>query len=471
MKKNHFSSIFLTNKIHDFFIMYIVLILPLLFLLQQTIKAQSQNVRFERITINDGLSQGSIRCIHQDKNGFLWFATQDGLNRYDGYSFTIFRKEIYNPSSLSSNNINCIDEDNEGNLWIGTAEGINKLLIKNQKFISYMPPKNERNSSYSNLVYCIYVSRKDNIVWFGSRQGLYELNAKTGKMNLYQASDWYKIDGSVNCILGYDDNTLFVGNSRGILYKFDKTKKTFQQIIYKQQRETQGDKGITSLIKDFENNIWIGTFDGLHKYNPVQKTFWEFGPEEGNENTLLGNSIMDLEFDKENNIWISVLNSGISKYNFQTNSFTNYYKETDEFKPENVISKLFVDKSGILWLGTNGYGILKLNPYLNNFTLYSKSKGNISFQSIRSFYKDNNGNLWVGGYGGVDKIELSTGIYKNIGDIYKNKNGFSNSSVYVLGEDKDFPNRILWAGTEGGGLNKFDIQKGIVEKAPLNNLF
>ncbi len=469
MEKKHFSTK-IPIKVREFFVMCL-LIIPLFVFIQWRVLAQPQNARFEKITINDGLSQGSIRDIHQDKNGFLWFATQDGLNRYDGYSFKIFRKETYNPNSLSSNNIYCIDEDDEGNLWIGTADGLSKFSIKDRKFTTYSPNNDLQKSNYSNLILSIYISNKDKIVWFGSRQGLYELNTTTGKMNLYQTIDWNKTDGSINCILGFDNNTIFVGNSRGILYKFDKTIKTFTQIDYKSERKVIGHVGITSLIKDNENNIWIGTFHGLFKYNPDQKSYREFLPEAGNSNTIPGLSIMDIEFDKENNLWISVLNSGISKYDVKTDSFTNYSKETDEFKPENVISKLFVDKSGILWLGTNGYGILKLNPYLNNFTLYSKRKNNLSFQSIRSFYKDNIGNLWVGGYGGIDKINLTTGNYENIGDVSKNKNGFTNSSIYILEEDKDFPGKILWVGTEGGDLNKLDLQTGIVDRTPFKNLW
>ncbi len=471
MKKNHFSSIFLTNKVHDFFIMYMILVLQLFVLSQLSINAQPQNARFEKITINDGLSQGSIRSIHQDSKGFLWFGTQDGLNRYDGFSFKIFRKEINNANSLVSNNITCIDEDKDGNLWIGTADGLSKLCTNSYNFQTYKLPAVSQYEKYSNVVHSVYASHKSNIVWFCGRQGLFELNPKTGAINLYQNNDWDLIDGNLYRMMSYDDNTLYLGNSRGMLYKFDIKTKKFQEVVYRPINKLAAHKGITSILKDFNNNLWIGTYDGLFKYNPTQNKYLEFRPESGSQSSLPGNSILDLELDSKNNLWISVLNNGISKYNISSNTFTNYNKETDEFKSNSILSKLFVDKSGILWIGTNGYGILKLNPFLNNFVHFHKNKNNTSLQSIRTFYQDDSGYLWVGGYGGLNKINLLTGEYKLWGEVNETKNGFINSSIYVVAEDKNFPNKILWVGTEGGDLNKLDIETGEIEKAPFNNLW
>jgi len=194
-----------TTRLKTLSIFYILLVSYLL--IPKNIFTQGNNLRFESITINDGLSQGTIRCILHDSKGFMWFGTQDGLNRYDGHSFKIFRNEINNPNSISSNNTTCIDEDVDGNLWVGTLNGVNKFERNSYRFVQYFSSKEIHDDKFSNTIYSILASKTDPVIWYSNRQGLFELNYRTGKSTRYQYNEWNKKDGNINKIFQYDKNT------------------------------------------------------------------------------------------------------------------------------------------------------------------------------------------------------------------------------------------------------------------------
>jgi signal transduction histidine kinase/ligand-binding sensor domain-containing protein len=436
----------------------------------ENIFAQENNLRFESITINDGLSQGTIRCILHDSKGFMWFGTQDGLNRYDGYSFKIFRNEINSPYSISGNYITCIDEDIHGNLWIGTLNGLNKFERNSYRFIKYSPSKETHDDAFSNTIYSVLTSKTDQIIWYSNRQGLFELNYKTGKSTRYQYNEWNKKDGNINKIFQYDKNTLLLVVSLGVIYKFDINTKKFEVVPFRSEKNIKRTHNIITVVKDSKSNIWVASYEGLYKYNLNTHESVAYHPSSTNKNSLMGDVIMSLAIDKNDVLWMSMMNYGLARLDINTNTITNYYKDNPDFKPTSSIINLFLDKSGILWLGTNGYGINKLNPYINNFSFYTKGKDGLEFSSIRTFTQDKNQNLYVGGYGGINKINLPTGKISYLKDIVKQNLNSINTSIYVLEIDKDNPNKYLWMGTEGGGLFKLDIQTGALDNKPFDDL-
>jgi signal transduction histidine kinase/ligand-binding sensor domain-containing protein len=449
-------------------IFYVLLVLYIF--IPKNIFAQENNIRFESITINDGLSQGTIRCILHDSKGFMWFGTQDGLNRYDGNAFKIFRNEINNPYSISSNNTTCIDEDIEGNLWVGTLNGLNKFERDTYKFIQYSFSKKTHDDKFSNTIYSLLTSKTDHTIWYSNRQGLFELNYKTGKSTRYQYNEWNKKDGYINKIFQYDKNTLLLVVCFGVIYKFDIDSKKFEVVPFRSEKDIKRNHYINAVVKDSKFNIWVASYEGLYKYNLKTHESAVYHPSSTDKNSLMDDVIMSLVIDSNDILWMSMMNYGLSRLDINTNTITNYFKDNPDFKPNNMIISLFLDKSGILWLGTNGYGISKLNPYINNFSFYTKGKEGLSFASIRSFYQDKNENLYIGGYGGINKINLSTGKYSYLKDIVKTNLNSLNTSIYVIEGDKDYPNKYLWLGTEGGGLYKLDIPTGTLDDKPFNDL-
>ncbi|MCK5075167.1 MAG: hybrid sensor histidine kinase/response regulator, partial [Calditrichia bacterium] len=138
------------------------------------------NIRFEHLTSSDGLSGGTVLSIYQDRRGFMWFGSMDGLNKYDGYTITIYRHDISDSNSISSNEIYAINEDNNGNLWLGTKNGLNKYLYAQNRFITYLPDSNKTKSMSSNTILTIYKDTMDNnnIFWLGTLNGLFKLDYK-----------------------------------------------------------------------------------------------------------------------------------------------------------------------------------------------------------------------------------------------------------------------------------------------------
>jgi signal transduction histidine kinase/ligand-binding sensor domain-containing protein len=431
-------------------------------------QAQNNFTRFESLTINDGLSQGSIKCMLNDSQGFVWFGTQDGLNRFDGYSFKIFRREVTNPNSISNNNISSLAEDSEGNIWIGTSNGLNKLIPSINKFQSFATLQ-ILNDRYSNTVYSV-LTCKNNIVWFSTNDGLFELNSKTGKINKYRYEGWNQnsSDGAICKIIKYNENTIIVGAFNGSLFKFDTKTKTFQKIIYRNEKLTYQSTYLSSIVKDSLGNIWIGSYSGLFKYNLASNQSTAYSINIG-ANSLMGDVVTNLVLDKNDNLWISLRNYGLSKLNIRQNSITNIAANSLDPKAPHIgeIFTMMLDKSEILWLGTNGYGVYKFNPYVNNFLFYTQSEDGMSLPSIRTFYEFGEGKLLIGGYGGMNQLDLKSGKFKNL----DSPGGIGKSPAYIFEGDKEMPEKILWVGTEGDGVYKYDLETGTFDKRPFGNIW
>ena len=448
-------------------------ILLFLFSIYAVPQAQIQNARFEHLTINDGLSQGSIKCILRDHRGFMWFGTQDGLNRYDGYSFKVYRHEIGDSSSISSNNIPCMAEDLNGDLWIGTSNGLNKFDRKQNRFIRFNTSKFFQGEKYSDWINSIWVSRTTDYVWFSTNGGLFRLNKKTFEIKKYfPPYTENSRDDYVLVIFAYDEDRLFLGTINGDAFEFNPQKNVFTKINFKFRRYSNSLRAVSSFAKDKNNNLWIGTHDGLFKYELVTKKVEAYYEDPSNTNSLMGNLVTALAI-KDDILWIAASDFGLDRFDIKTKVFTSF--KNDKSNPFslnlNVLMSLYMDPNGILWVGTSGSGIDKYNPFLNNFILYTQRENGLSIKSIRSFYEDRKDNLWVGGYGGINKINKQRNHYTYFTDSPKSKFGLTNAAVYTIAEDKDNPEKVLWVGTEGSGINMLDMETNLVYKNPLGDFW
>ena len=364
----------------------------------------NENINFKNISIRDGLSQSTAEVIFQDSRGYIWIGTADGLNRYDGYDFKMYKYSADSQNSLTSNSIVDINEDRYGNIWVGTPTGLNKI------------------------------------------------NMSTGNITNYtQGGNFY-----ITQILITNDNKIVVGTTDG-LNIYDEKNDKFIRVLGEENDLTS--QFIYSLDVDNEGNIWIGTTDGLDKISKDFKKIKQYKNNE--ENSICDSSVYNILYN-QGYIWIGTSNSGLIKLDIK-NDTTKQYKNNikdDKSICNNYIRALFIDSNNVLWVGTDN-GLAKYNEIEDNFFIYKNStydQNSLSSNTVLSIIEDNSGLIWVGTESGVSIFDSTNKI-----EYYKsepfNENSLKSNFIYGIYEDK---NGILWVGSSSDGISLINRENGTV---------
>ncbi|NOZ35403.1 MAG: SpoIIE family protein phosphatase [Chlorobi bacterium] len=415
-------------------------ILFLFLLASEILTAQNKSLNVRHYSISDGLSQSFTTDICQDKLGYIWIGTQDGLNRFDGYKFKIFRQNPANKYSISDNYIVDLFASEDSLLWIVNNSGLEVYNYKTNRFKSILKNKQSKYSTYSTNIKAVTVDKKG-IVWLRTIQSIIEYNPR--KNNFFE----YKIypeninsGGGVFDIykLADDSENLWTGSSNGLV-KFNKQAKKFT--TYKYNKKDTTDNNIYTIFIENNNKIWAGSKDKLFLFNTKNETFSEYKTKINLE------QIQSIYVDK-NNIAIGTVN-GIY-YSSPGNTLHKLNLEDyiyDEIKIGNV-SNIFKDSSNILWVSTD-FGIFKINSKKTNFELYRKDKNNklnFSSNTIYSVYHDiKTDAIWFGTRGfGLNLFYRKSG---RVLHFNKDNSNIPDNNIYCIVKG---PNRNLWIGTNNG---------------------
>lgn len=406
-----------------------------------------QNLRFERISVEHGLSHSTVNCILQGSKGFMWFGTDDGLNKYDGYSFTVYKNDPDDPRSLSHNQVWSLFEDSSGVLWVGTyGGGLNRF---------------DRDSAPG---------------------------AGVGQFARYDADDFQNVTDEpeefrnvIAAIGEHPTGVLWIATYGGGLVKFDLDTETFTSYAPDPaDQKYWGHEWISAMLVDRSGNVWIGTHsEGLDRFDPTtgQITSYRHNP---NDPDGLGHDwIRDIIQDRSGQIWIGTYGGGLERFDPETESFTHYrHDPADPHSLSNdYIWSIVEDSGGILWIGTYGGGLdaLVLSPALSGVEgevegFDPKSKTSVHFHHdstdphslssdrIRSIYQSQSGLLWVGTQGGgVNKSDPASGRFTHYRGDTDDPQRPSDYQVLALHEDE---HGVLWIGTAGGGLDALDRETG-----------
>jgi len=423
----------------------------LLFFYILKINAQ-ESIRFERITIRDGLSQNTITCILQDRMGYLWIGTLDGLNKYNGLDFEVYKNEIDNPRSLQSNLISALFEDSEGNLWVGTRKGLHFFNKAREEFILIVDSAlNPNGNRVTNII-----EDKNKQLWISYEgNGIAKLDLKEDKKQL---KSYVHVPNYANSLpnnniyaLFYDKNLLWIGAEVPQLISFDTEKEQFQNYPYPVFSK-EGD-ALLHIASDDKGQMWIGTAtNGIFMFNDRKKEFLPFH----SENPLLkGYGIEQIFHLPNGDMWIATQGNGLIKYDKAKDLFATY--QFDATNPtslsNNDVNVLFKDKSGLLWIGTYNGGLNKYNPNKSRFKHYQKEANNpnsLSANSMRGIFEDTKGRLWVGTtLGGLNMIDRQTGKFT----LFSTQSPFriSEDRINMITEDKE---GNIWVSTLNKGLDK-----------------
>ncbi|NQZ09667.1 MAG: response regulator [Algicola sp.] len=442
--------------------MRLVIIILLLFY-AMNVTAITPAVRFEHLSINEGLSQNSVVGIVQDNQGFLWFGTEDGLNRYDGYQFKLFRHDLQDPHSLSSNYITTIFKDRDGQLWIGTrGGGLNRFDPQTQRFVRYVHIDNDPHSLSHNHVTAIAQDARG-ILWVGTRNaGLNAFDKNKGRFKQlkHNSKDANSLaNNSITSLLTDSKGTLWIGMHGG-LDGFDVDSRRFMHFKHDpSQPNSLNHDVVYSLFEDSKGQLWVGTYAGLGLLDAKTRQFSWFTHQTDDLNSLNANYVTAINEDLRGQLWVGTNLDGLNRFDRQRRHVSHYVHQPSErySLSDNVVRTIYLDSNGLLWIGTNGGGVNKLNTDNQDFGHFKQRVSDprsLNHNVVMSIYEDSKQTLWVGTYGGgINKLDKHGSGFEHIRHNPDNANSLSHDSVWAVAEDASGK---MWFGTNGGGLNLYD---------------
>jgi len=411
--------------------------------------SQKKYINFEYLQTR-GLSQNTVYCILKDHSGFMWFGTQSGLNKFDGYKFTVYTHRTNDPKSIGSNNIVSLCEDREGNLWIATTlGGISLYNPQTESFTNYTEKQNDLASLSSSEARLIYEDRKGNI-WVGTPEGLNLFNKKTKKFTRYTANVRDNESLSSSRILSvYEDSkgNFWVGTENGLNLMDRKTGKCKQYLHDPFEKKSIANNYVNKIFEDSYDNLWLGTNAGLELFDSNTKTFSHFGSNYTNNKAKENAGLINAIVQDENFLWIGT--KALSLFDINKKTYVDYIDGShtkNEVKDFEIYS-LLLDNNNILWAGTSSSGIYQYDKNLAHFSDFKLGHKNSRYNTIWSLAEDQKGNIYIGMDAGLSYFNRLDNSFTNHIHQSKNKNSISGPALAVL---KTRENNDLWVGTNNG---------------------
>lgn len=357
-----------------------------------------EQITFSYISINEGLSQSTVFSIDQDKRGNMWFATYDGVNKYDGYAFTVYQHNEDDPNSIANDISRIVKTDSQGRIWIGTRDGLSRYDEEKDIFQNFFYEKKGKHLQVNGIEEIspeqLLISTPEGLIMFDIKESKFIDDSFSTAMHKTIASTLYR-----------QGDLIYIGTPTDGLYNYSITQKTFEKVI-----PILGTKQIQAILQQSPTRIWVATEGaGLFLINPKTKEIKNYLHSPSNPKSISSNYIRSLAMDSQNRLWIGTFND------------LNIYHE-----------------------GTDSFASYSSNPVEN---------GSLSQRSVRSIFMDSQGGMWLGTYfGGLNYYHPIRNRFKNIRNI-PYKNSLSDNVVSCIVEDKD---KNLWIGTNDGGLNLYN---------------
>jgi signal transduction histidine kinase/ligand-binding sensor domain-containing protein/DNA-binding response OmpR family regulator len=454
-----------------FFLRYVLSLAVTSFSL--SLLGQNKPLRFEHITVEDGLAQSTIHGIVQDKYGFLWFGTWEGLCRYDGIKFTVYRNDPSNPNTLNNNRILLLMKDSSKVMWVATFDSstLCRYNYETDDFTRF-PRSKVKPYISKRLVRAINLARNNitngKLTWKVNALDhlLSQTDNRTGNQIVYHTDPmnrWSLTDDDVSDIYMDNNDILWVGTTNGGINKAYTKSKPFKYLHHTISYNSLINNIIRAVCEDQQGNLWIGTnTKGITRIDRKNNVYTHFQKSENEQNGgLISNSIRKIYCDRFGFMWIGTKN-GLDRYDPKNNRFYHYSTETKSKIPHNYVYWVMEDHCGYLWIATWN-GIAKYNRKTDRFLAYDP-KTTLKHSNTRVIIEDKNNNLWVATEGGgitEMKRDSSAGFAEKLTPVHHymhditNNNSLINSSVYAFMQDED---GIFWAGTSGG-ISRFDVKK------------
>ncbi len=434
---------------------------PLAHLAPQTFAlpvVDGKNIRFTRLSTEDGLSQTKISQIVQDDQGFMWLGSQNGLNRYDGYKFKVFKHEPGRANSLSGVFVSSLFKDRSNALWIGCDEFLDRFDPVTETFTHYFIDTRDKQGG---TVPVTHISQDHaGILWLATSRGLFRFDASTGRTIRYRhdPNDPFSLSSDAIKSTGEDNTGAFwVATSEGIdAFDRDKGKVALHIPLH--------ETGEMSFHQDRSGLFWIihVAGDGLAVYDRKTNSLTRYSFHPRNVSQTAPNGIMAMLEDRNGTMWFGTMTDGLLKFDPQGRRFIRYHNDPANLESlaENGVLALDQDREGNIWAGVGGMGLVHFSPEPLPFRRYRHDFGNPDRRSepfVGAIYVDRRGILWIGTREALNRIDRDTGQSTS----YHIAGPGEASDVIAINEDRS---GNLWVGTFNHGLYRLDPQTGHVKK-------
>lgn len=486
-----------------------------LFFIIPSLTAQHDVKDFNHISTSDKFTLNSVTAITQDRNGFMWFGTRNGLLRYDGIDLKFIKRKLPKKPGKNVNDINAVHIDQKGNIWMATSFGLsvyypetdsienfptldptgawpssniitsvletssgeiwfgsyNGLNIYDpvkKMFTRVFADEKVLTSISSNYINALYQS-KDGTIWVGTDSGL---NRFTGSKNdkfifeIFQhdpSKPSSVIDNYINVMLEDKLGNLWVGTQSGLDY-FEKSSKKFIHFS-KQQENVLTSEVIRALTIDKSNRLWVGTYDGINiideqevvqhvKHDPKTKT------------SLLDNKIRALFTDRNGTVWIGTYYGGINYWDERQLNFTKIEEGNGSKLGARVVSSILEDEGGKIYFGTEGAGISIYDSKTDQYQYLNKLKNGLEIGTVKTLFLEGRDDIWIGTFNhGLIHLNLKTNVCRQFLEQPDDEESISSDRVLSIAEGSS---ENLWIGTLVGGLNLYDPNKGTFKQIKAN---
>ena len=407
--------------------------------------AAQKTIVFDRIGTDDGLSQALATSVVQDDLGYVWIGTQEGLNRFDGFSFKHFYHQQDNPASLRHERIWSLYSDSRGRLWVGTDAGLNLYSSSTEDFL----PIDLRHDEQGEPPVYALLEDGSGQIWVGTADGLYSISQNLNELVVTEHSEWGVNFGVRAIAVSQDGQSLWLGSDVNGLYEYK-----IESDLVAWYSDITGlpildDLKVRELIYDQEGQLWIATFDGgVSRLDVERETVQRFTIDRRNPRALGSSRVRTLLRDNNDDIWVGS-DFGLHLWDGE-DGFTRF--ENDLTNPrslsDNSVHSLYQDEGGVVWVGTF-HGISKWNANVSTFPLFKRPtevSTELSSTNVTSFAEDSSSNIWVGTLSGLmkwdsEEKELSYSSADELGLL-----DFRVMSLASRGEE-------LWVGTVSEGVN------------------
>lgn len=424
-------------------------------------------IRFEQLALKDGLSQNTCQALWQDRQGYMWVGTQDGLNRYDGYTFTVFRHDPADPNSLGFNEVTALAEDAEGVLWIGTpGEGVDRYDARTGKFTHYRHNANDPTSLSDNEVTVIFQDRSGRM-WIGTQGGLNRFEPAAKNFTHYHfdpaAADSLSSE-NISALAESADGRLWVGTHGLGLNRLKPETGEVERYLHLSTRENSvASNNIAGLYEDASGGLWIATGGdnlpgaGLDRLDIKTGQFIHYQTDPNAAHSLSSNTLSGLYADAAGTLWVGTTEAGLDRMDLQTPGYFLHYQQ-DIYNPYslsgNSVRSLYADRSGVVWVGTTEAGLNRFNRQTQQFALYQNSLTDlhsVTAGQVSAFLEDNHGQVWVGIQGGgVDVYYPYAGVFTHHRHNPENPDSLGSNMVNDVYQDRE---GRIWIATQWGGLS------------------
>jgi signal transduction histidine kinase/ligand-binding sensor domain-containing protein/ActR/RegA family two-component response regulator len=429
------------------------------------VRSQTLHLSFEHIGTINGLSHSNVLCTLQDSRGFMWFGTREGVDRYDGYNFTVFKNKAGDDKGLANNVVNAIVEDARGYLWIGTwGGGLDRYDRKTNTFIHYKHDPNNPTSLSSNLVLCLLRDSKG-AIWVGTEDGGLNRMDSSNPGHFYHYEHQNGVPRSVasNVIKSlYEDkdHRIWVGTVGGGLDNFQPPTNDFKHYAHDGRVPNSiRSNAVSALFEDSRGRFWVGTYSGLELFDRAAATFELYGKThrvtaDGTPSIgIMNNMILTIQEDGDHNLWVGMENDGLVI--FDTTGIMHHYLHDDVDASSigtNSLYGAYRDSKNNMWMGSFSGGVEFVNSDTRRFALYrhNSSPYSLSDNHILRIYEDSHNNMWIGtDGGGANLFDRKTDRFTHYGHVAGNSRSICGDYILDIMEDSK---ENMWFGSWGDGL-------------------